>query len=143
MPNLLNKLLITSILLLAMLGSIGGRVALASSTVDQGGGDSQSQGLQNNPNCQDSSENGIHTCLQTNPIVKELNVIVNFLSAGVGLVVIGSIIIGSIQYIMAGDSADAVSKAKQRITSALMAFVLFLLIFSFLQWIIPGGLFSK
>jgi FlaG/FlaF family flagellin (archaellin) len=94
-------------------------------------------------NCQDSSQNGIQTCLKGNPIVKDLNVIVNFLSAGVGIVVVGSLILGGIQYAMAGDSSDAVGKAKQRITNALFALVAFLLIFSFLQWIVPGGIFNS
>jgi hypothetical protein len=44
---------------------------------------------------------------------------------------------------MAGDSSDAVGKAKQRITNALFALVAFLLIFSFLQWIVPGGIFNS
>ncbi len=81
-------------------------------------------------------------CLQTNPIVKDLNTVVNFLSGLVGVVVVGVIILGGIQYATAGDKADAVSAAKKRIVNGLIALVAFLFIFAFLQWLIPGGIFS-
>jgi uncharacterized membrane protein YraQ (UPF0718 family) len=81
--------------------------------------------------------------LKKNPVVRDLNDIVSFLGAGVGVIVVGTLILGGIQYSLAGDSADAVSKAKQRITNGLIALVAYLLIFGFLQWIIPGGLFNS
>ena len=93
-----------------------------------------------NPDCNNPSSTGLQNCLKSNKIVEDLNGIIDFLSAGVAIVVIGSIILGGIQYSMAGGSPDAVSKAKHRITNALLAFVAFLFIFAFLQWIIPGGL---
>lgn len=93
--------------------------------------------------CESSTQAGLQDCLKTNPIVKNIiNPAVNFLSAAVGIAVVGALIMGGIQYSMAGGSPDAVSKAKQRITNALLAFAAYLLIFGFLQWIIPGGLFS-
>jgi hypothetical protein len=79
--------------------------------------------------------------LSTNPIVQDITLIVNFLSAGVGLVIVGVIILGGIQYAMAGDSPDAVNKAKQRITNPLIALVAFLFLFAFVQWLVPGGVF--
>ena len=79
--------------------------------------------------------------LSSNPIVKDITVIVNFLSAGIGIVIVGMIILGGIQYAMAGDSPDAVSKAKQRITNALIALFAFLFLFAFVQWLVPGGIF--
>lgn len=81
-------------------------------------------------------------CLQENPIVKDLNIIVGFLSGLVGVVVVGVIILGGIQYAMAGDKAEAVSAAKKRIINGLTALIAFLFIFAFLQWLIPGGIFS-
>lgn len=81
--------------------------------------------------------------LSKNPIVKDLNTIVNFLSAGVGIIVVIVIIIGGIQYAMAGDNAQAVSAAKQRIINGLIAILAFLFMFAFLQWLIPGGVFNK
>lgn len=80
--------------------------------------------------------------LKNNCIVKDINQIVNFLSAGVAVVVVGVIIVGGIQYSMAGDKPEAVSAAKQRIINGLIALVAFILTFAFLQWLIPGGVFS-
>jgi len=76
-----------------------------------------------------------------NPIVQDINVVINFLSIGVGVIVIIMIILGGIQYSMAGDNPQAVSAAKQRIMNALLALVVYIFMFAFLQWLIPGGIF--
>ncbi|HET7827353.1 MAG TPA: hypothetical protein VFK97_00600 [Candidatus Saccharimonadales bacterium] len=96
--------------------------------------------VQPSPDCNDPSASGLQQCLKHNKIIVDLNYIIDFLSAGVGLVVVGSLILGGIQYTMAGGNPDAVGKAKHRITNALLALVVFIFIFAFLQWIIPGGL---
>jgi hypothetical protein len=80
-------------------------------------------------------------CLKTNPIVKDINSLINFLSIGVGIVVVIMIIVGGIRYTTA-DNPQAVSAAKQHIANALIALVAFLLTFAFLQWLIPGGIFG-
>ena len=79
--------------------------------------------------------------LKDNPIAKDINQAVNFLSAFVGIVVVGSIILGGIQYAMAGDNPQAVSAAKQRIMNGLIALVAFMFTYAFLQWLVPGGVF--
>jgi len=76
-------------------------------------------------------------------IVQDLNDIVSVLSGLVGIAVVGTIILGGIQYSAAGDKPEALQKAKQRITNGLLALGVFLLIFAFLQWIIPGGAFNS
>ena len=83
-----------------------------------------------------------HDCLAKNQIVIDLNLFVDFLSAAVGIVVVTMVIIGGIQYSMAGNNPTALTAAKQRITNAIIAIVAFILIFTFLQWLIPGGVFS-
>ncbi|HET9721603.1 MAG TPA: pilin [Candidatus Saccharimonadales bacterium] len=79
-------------------------------------------------------------CLAQSPFDKQLNNIVNFLAAGVGIVVIAMIIVGGIQYSIAGDNQDAVGKAKTRIVNAMIALVTFIFAYAILQWLIPGGL---
>ena len=82
-------------------------------------------------------------CLQGNVIIQDLNTIVKVLSGLVGVVVIAMIITGGIQYALAsGESAEAVSKAKQRIINSLLALFAFMFIFAFLHWTIPGGAFN-
>jgi hypothetical protein len=81
--------------------------------------------------------------ISNNPIVKKvLDPLVAVLSAGVGIVVVGVIIVGGIQYMLAGDNATAVAAAKKRIINGLIALAVFMLMFVFLQWIIPGGVFK-
>lgn len=74
-------------------------------------------------------------------IVGLLNSIFNFISGGVALAVIGNIIYAGIQYSMAQGDPSAVGKAKNRIRGALVAFLLYLVLYAFLQWLIPGGVF--
>ena len=79
--------------------------------------------------------------LETNPIVRDIQMFVDFLAAGVGIVVVGVIIVGGIQYMTSGDNPTALTAAKQRITNGLIALVAFLFTFAFLEWLIPGGIF--
>lgn len=88
------------------------------------------------------SQAALERCLEKSELVVLIQKIVNFLSAGVGVVVVGAIIVGGIQYIAAGNNASAVSAAKQRIYNALIALAAFILTFAFLQWLIPGGVFD-
>lgn len=79
--------------------------------------------------------------LKDNPIIGDLNLITNVLAALVGVVVVGTIILGGVQFAAAGDKAEAISAAKQRIINGLTALAAFLFIYAFLQWLIPGGVF--
>ncbi len=87
-------------------------------------------------NCTSNS----NTALKDNCIVNDLNIIINFLSAGVGIVIIGTIVVAGIQYTTAGENANKIEEAKKRIISGIVALVAFLLTFAVLQWLIPGGL---
>jgi hypothetical protein len=69
-----------------------------------------------------------------------LNTTINVLSAFIGIAIVISILVASIQYITAGGNASQVSAAKQRITMAVLGFALFLMGYSILQWLIPGGI---
>jgi hypothetical protein len=88
------------------------------------------------------SQSKVNNCVNNNQIVKDLQNIVDFLSAGVGIIVIGVVILGGIQYSMAGDNASAITAARQRIINGLIALVAFIFLFGFVQWLIPGGIFK-
>lgn len=79
-------------------------------------------------------------CLKDNPITKYINIVIAFLSGLVAVIVVGVIILGGIQYSMAGDNSTAIQDARKRITNGLIALFAFLFIAAFLQWIVPGGL---
>jgi len=71
-----------------------------------------------------------------------INVIVTgvrILTSLVGVVVVVMIAVGGIQYALARDNPQAVAAAKGRIVKAILALVLYLMIFGLLQWIVPGG----
>jgi F0F1-type ATP synthase membrane subunit c/vacuolar-type H+-ATPase subunit K len=88
----------------------------------------------------DPNQNQVTKCLNANPIIKYIRTIVNFLSAGVGIVITGSIIYAGIQYGYAGNNSTTISAAKKRIQDTLIALLAFFFIYAFLNWIIPGGL---
>ncbi len=74
-------------------------------------------------------------------ITDRLQTIANFLSAGVGIIIVIMLIIGGIQYTTAGGDPGKVAAAKNRILNAIYALIAFFFLYSFLQWIIPGGIF--
>jgi hypothetical protein len=78
-------------------------------------------------------------CLKANPLIETISNIVDFVSAGIGVIVVIMIIVGGIQYVTAGNNPQAVSAAKKRIYNALIALVAFILLFAFMNWLIPGG----
>jgi glutamine synthetase adenylyltransferase len=89
-----------------------------------------------------SNSSDLKKCVNNNQIIKDLQAIVNFLSAAVAIIVVAMIIVGGIQYTLAGDNPAALTAARKRISNALIALFALLLMFAFLQWLIPGGIFG-
>jgi len=67
---------------------------------------------------------------------------INILTAGVGVAAIAGIIYGSVLYTSAGGSAEQVKKAIGIITNVVIGVVAYALMYSFLNFLIPGGLFN-
>jgi hypothetical protein len=86
--------------------------------------------------CQ-SGDNGCQALVS-----KYINPFINFLAAGVGIIVTIMIIIGAIQYSTSQDNPQAVSAAKKRIFNAVLALIIFGLMYALLQWLVPGGAFN-
>lgn len=74
-------------------------------------------------------------------ITDKLSAIANILAAGVGVVVVVMIIVGGVQYSAAGGDPQRVAAAKTKILNAIYALIAFFLLWAFLQWVVPGGLF--
>jgi hypothetical protein len=83
-------------------------------------------------NPQPVSQNCIYTSYITPAI--------NFLSIGVGVVVLAMIIIGAIQYSASNGNPQAVNAAKKRIFNAILALIVFAFSYALLNFLIPGGL---
>jgi len=123
------------------------QATFAAPAPDAGGSSSSSSSSSSAANDQAGSaatqkSTALNNSLQKNPIVRDLRDWVNFLAAGVGIVVVAMIMLGGIQYSIAGDSPQKVTDAKKRIVNALIALIAFMFIYAFVQWLIPGGLFG-
>lgn len=76
-----------------------------------------------------------------NPIMDVVITIFNWLSIGVVTVVIVVVVVGGIQYMTAGGNSDNAKKAKDRIRNAIIALGLYLIMWSLLNYLVPGGVF--
>ncbi|HTE57395.1 MAG TPA: hypothetical protein VK694_01515 [Verrucomicrobiae bacterium] len=74
-------------------------------------------------------------------IVSYLQLFINVLSGIVGVVVVIMVAVGGVQYASSKDNPQQTAAAKNRIRDAIMALVIYLFVFAFLQWLVPGGLF--
>jgi hypothetical protein len=95
-----------------------------------------------NATCKDSAST---TCTQTdcNLVTSYLDPLINLLAGCVGVACVISIIMAGIQYTTsAGDSGKAAA-ARGRITTTIVAFIMFTFLWSFLQFIVPGGYLNK
>ena len=79
---------------------------------------------------------------ELNPIFGLLILVLNILTGGIGIVAVGGLVYASILYASARDNAGQVSKAKELILNIVIGLVAYALMFSFLQFIIPGGVFN-
>jgi len=71
-----------------------------------------------------------------------LLVAINILTAGIGVAAVGGIVYGSVMYTSAGGSPDQVKQARMIITNTIIGIATYALMFSFLNFLIPGGLFN-
>jgi hypothetical protein len=80
--------------------------------------------------------------LNKNGIWALLLIVINVMTAGVGVLAVGGIVYGSILYTTAEDKADQVNKAVDIIRNVIIGLVSFALMWALLNFIIPGGVFS-
>ena len=69
-----------------------------------------------------------------------LNMVLVVVTTGVGIAAVGSIVFAGVLYITARDNAAQVSKAKTMIMNTIIGIVAYILMWAFLEWIIPGGI---
>jgi hypothetical protein len=70
-----------------------------------------------------------------------LQLFINVLSALVGIIVVAMLVLGGIQYTTAGNDPQKVGAAKNRVRNAITALIMFIFMYSILQWLVPGGIF--
>lgn len=92
-------------------------------------------------NCPDniSSES---SNLEDNPIYAVLLFGINILAAGIGVIVVGFIIWGSILYASADGKAEQVKQGTNYIINAIIGLVLFLGMYAVINFLVPGGILN-
>ena len=85
---------------------------------------------------------GCNGASDKNSILTVLVTISNWLAAGVVIAVIGGIIYGAIMYATSAGDAGKAKSATEIIRNAFIALILYFLMWAFLQYIVPGGLFG-
>ena len=91
--------------------------------------------------CKDGSTPDTST--DQNGIWGILFLVINILTAGIGVVAVGGIVYGSILYASAGGSADQVKKARTIIINVVIGIVAYALMYALLNFIVPGGVFNQ
>ena len=75
------------------------------------------------------------------PIEDLTYAIVRFMSAGVGVIIVISIIMSGIQYSTSEGNPETTAAAKNRIQAAVVGLIIYIFAFSLIQYLVPGGLF--
>jgi hypothetical protein len=93
-------------------------------------------------------DDGQYTCCPTGPNLnnnmaclfsKYINPVVQLLSALVGVVVVIMVIMGAIEYSSSAGDPQKATSGRQHITNALLALLAYILLYAFLEFLIPGG----
>jgi hypothetical protein len=77
---------------------------------------------------------------QGNPILDMLFGIIKFMSYGIGLVIVGSLVYAGIQYTGSRGDPNAVAQALKRIQANVFALLLFIFAFAIVNYLVPGAL---
>jgi hypothetical protein len=78
-----------------------------------------------------------------NLIEKYINPSIQFFSVAFGLICVMSILIGAVNFVTSEGDPQKASKAKTRIARTIFAIFMYLFLYAFLEFIVPGGLFNN
>jgi len=79
---------------------------------------------------------------ETSAIWGVLLIVLNIMTAGVGILAVGGIVYGAILYASAGDKAEQTKKAVGVITNVVIGVAAYGLMFLLLNFLVPGGVFK-
>lgn len=92
--------------------------------------------LENDENCIPPGEG------EDNPIFVYLRPIIAFLSAGVGLIIVATIVISGIRYITSGGDPQKLQAAKGLLGKAIGGLLLYIFFVALLNFLVPGGIIN-
>lgn len=70
-----------------------------------------------------------------------LELVINIMTAGIGVLAVGGVVYGSILYTSAGGSVEQTKQARTIIFNVIVGVAMYALMYAFLNYVIPGGLF--
>lgn len=148
----MKKRWILGLVMVVVLGLFSvGQVAWAVPISDAGAGDSTSGGGEGSVGGASGPKDD---CVQTTffgevcgregeGIYKILNVALQTLTYGVGILGVLGLVVVSIQYITAGGNDQQIAKAKERIVQIVIGLAIYAVMFTLLQWLLPGGVLHQ
>lgn len=72
-----------------------------------------------------------------------LIIVVNIMTAGVGVLALAGIVYGAVLYTSAGGSPEQIKKARTVFTNVVIGVIAFAGMFTLLNFIVPGGVFNQ
>lgn len=90
-------------------------------------------------NCDARNDSGK---VEDNAIWKLLLITLNIMIAGVGVLAVTGVVYGAVLYTTAADRPEQIKKAKETITNVVIGVLAFGLMYSLLNFLIPGGVFN-
>ena len=92
--------------------------------------------------CDSAKKEATNGDVQGTGVYELLKFVLQLLTAGIGIVAVGSVVYAGILYSSAGDNQQQVQQAKSTIKNVAIGIVAFALMFMALNWLIPGGVFG-
>ena len=83
-----------------------------------------------------------NTSIEESGVWGLLLIVINILTAGIGILAVAGIVYGSVLYASAGGSPEQVKKAMGIISNVVIGIVAYALMYALLNFLIPGGLFD-
>ena len=80
--------------------------------------------------------------VKDNAIFQLLKVVLQIMTAAVGVAAVAGVVYAAVLYTSAGDAMDQVKKSKTIITDVVIGLVAYALMFLLLNWLVPGGVFG-
>lgn len=93
--------------------------------------------------CEDEVTGSGDSATRVSPIWTILLIAMNILATGVGIVAVGGLVYAAFLYTTAEDKAAQIQESKFKILNVCIGLIAFALLYSFVQFIIPGGLFDR
>ena len=123
-----------------IISNYGSSYAFAEELVEDGNGNLTTPNGNNSKNSEAPADAKTAILPSDWKIEDILNMVLVVVTTGVGIAAVGSIVFAGVLYITARDNAAQVSKAKTMIMNTIIGIIAYILMWAFLEWIIPGGI---